>query len=120
MGTHYYIGVEDKNDGTVRYIYIHYDGYFSHVIPILRKHYMERKNVEGLINCGNSTNLRLPDEWISSVSNDDNDETEPNTVDDRYTFEIEARLNIEYFYLFNKDDKWECQTSEMISIDEFK
>ena len=111
MGTHCYIGVENKNDKTVCYVYIQYDGYFSHIIPLLRKHYMDRANVEGLIACGDMQSLRLPNEWIVS-------ENEPSTFGDSYIFEMEARRNIEYFYLFNKDDKWECQSSEMISIDE--
>jgi hypothetical protein len=111
MGTHCYIGIEDKNDGTVCCVYIHYDGYFSYIIPLLRKNYMERSNVEGLIACGDMQSLRLPNEWIVC-------ENEPTTFGDRYIFEMEARQNIEYFYLFNKDDKWEFQSSEMISIDE--
>lgn len=72
---------------------------------------MERSNVEGLIACGDMQSLRLPNEWIVC-------ENEPTTFGDRYIFEMEARQNIEYFYLFNKDDKWEFQSSEMISIDE--
>jgi hypothetical protein len=74
---------------------------------------MERTNVEGLIACGDMSTLHLPNEWFVS-------ENEPNTFDNRFVFEMEAHQNIEYFYLFNKDDKWECQSSEMISIEEFK
>lgn len=115
MGTHCYIGIEDKNDGTVRYVYIHYDGYFSYIVPMLRKYYMERKNVESLIDCGNTQSLFLPNQWIVAES----EGCLPLTVSDRYVFEREAMI-VHYFYLFNREDEWECKSTEMFRMSELK
>ena len=117
MGTHCYIAIEDKNDRTVRYVYVHYDSYFSHIVPLLRQHYMNRQNVERLIACGDMPSLLLPNKWVNEDYVDD--ENKPRVVNDRYVFEMEARHpfnNVHYFYLF----KWECQSIEMFSIDALK
>lgn len=116
MGTHCYIGIEDKNDKTVCYVYVHYDGYFSSIVPILRKHYLDRKKVESLIKCGDMSSILLPDEWF--VNKDK--ELLPKKVENRYVFESISRKHIEYFYLFNKDDKWECQSTNMFDMNELK
>lgn len=114
MGTHCYIGIEDKDDGSVRYVYVHYDGYFSHIVPILRKHYMERKNVEELIECGDMTSLLLPHQCTKG-------ETQNEVLKHRYEFEIQARkVMMHYFYLFTKEEKWECQSAEMFTMDQLK
>lgn len=119
MGTHCYIALEDKDDKTVRYVYIHYDGYFSNIVPLLKKYYTVRKDVERLINSGVQSSLLLPNELYVC----EDEELKPTTVKHRYIFESEAQrpeLHIEYFYLFNKDDHWECQCTSMFSIDELK
>ena len=113
MGTHCYIALEDTTDGTVRYMYNHYDGYFSHIIPLLRKYYMERNNVEKLIEYGSTSSLPLPHECLTQ-----NKDNQPVMVRNRYEFDAIARSSyIEYYYLFTKENKWECQTSNMIDID---
>ena len=128
MGTHCYIALEDATDGTVRYMYNHYDGYFSHIIPLLRKYYMERNNVEKLIACGNTSSLPLPHECLTCLTrltrdkeDEEDEEDEDNQsimVINRYVFDAIARANgIEYYYLFTKENKWECQTMNMIDID---
>jgi len=115
MGTHCYIALEDTNDDTIRYMYNHYDGYFSYIFPLLRKYYMERENVEKLISCGNTSSLPHPRECKTN----DKEDKKYITVRNRYEFEAIARdSNIEYYYLFTKENKWECQSLNMIDIDD--
>jgi hypothetical protein len=116
MGTHCYIGLEDKESGVTQYIYIHYDGYFSHIVEVLRKHYMNRQNVEHLISCGNRSVLQEP----SKLTKNDDEDDQAILAKNRYDFHQIARREIEYCYLFTKEDKWECSSREMFSIDELK
>ena len=113
MGTHCYIGIEET-DGTVRFIFIHYDGYFCHIIPMLRKYYATRENVKRLIEYGNKSILCLPHELSEETIDEDE---KPQTVAHRYAFEELVHHKIEYYYLFTKEDKWLCQTSQMMDID---
>ena len=48
MATRSKIAIEDQ-DGTVRSIYCHWDGYPSHHGPILLEHYTTQEKVESLI-----------------------------------------------------------------------
>lgn len=116
MTTHCYIGLEDIKD-SVHYIYVHYDGYFSHIVPILRKYYMDRKNVERLIDFGDMISLLLPNE-LDLEKGYKNKKKSKN----RYEFQTESVNihHIQYFYLFNRYDKWECQSTEMFDIDHFR
>lgn len=148
MGTHCNIGIEDRKDGKVRYIYVHYDGYFSNIVPILRARFMKRSEVEKLVRGGDLSGLSMhwqppsepsensePSEtdWSSETSESDwssetsetSETSEPSeecpyrTIEDRYKFEERCSF-IHYFYLFNKEDKWECQSTSMFQIDELK
>jgi hypothetical protein len=116
MGTHCFIGLEDKKDQTVRYIYIHYDGYFSHIVNIFRQHYMKREDVELLISHGDQTSLQEPSKLVNN--NDENNKAA--LASNRFDFVRNAGMYIPFYYLFTKDDRWECQTTDMFSMDELK
>lgn len=80
---------------------------------------MDRNNVEKLIACGNTSSLPLPHECLTCLTCDKEDEDSKSImVINRYVFDAIARANgIEYYYLFTKENKWECQTMNMIDID---
>lgn len=52
MSTHCNIGIQEL-DGSVRYIYCHYDGYPSHIVPLLINHYATESAVRELLSLGN-------------------------------------------------------------------
>ena len=56
MGTRSKIAIEDQ-DGKVRSIYCHWDGYPSHHGPILLEHYTTQEKVESLIELGAISSL---------------------------------------------------------------
>jgi hypothetical protein len=56
MATRSKIAIEDQ-DGTVRSIYCHWDGYPSHHGPILLEHYTTQEKVESLIALGSISSL---------------------------------------------------------------
>jgi hypothetical protein len=52
MATRSNIGIMD-DDGSIRSIYCHWDGYPEHQVPILTQHYATTEQVESLIALGN-------------------------------------------------------------------
>lgn len=62
MGTRSRIGIE-LPDHTVVSVYCHWDGYPEHNGRILVQHYLNRKNVENLINGGSMSSLRTRETW---------------------------------------------------------
>jgi hypothetical protein len=112
MGTHCFIGLEDKKDSTVRYIYIHYDGYFSHIANILRKHYTKRENVELLISVGDQTSLAEP----SKLMNNTEEENKAKLSSNRFDFVRDMGMYIPFCYLFSKD-RWEWRISVLWNED---
>jgi len=56
MGTRSNIGILEPN-GSVTYIYCHWDGYVSHHGPILRDHYTTEEKVRALIALGSISSL---------------------------------------------------------------
>jgi hypothetical protein len=112
MGTRCLIGIENA-DSTVTCIEIHYDGYFGHIIPILRTHYMTRESVEQLIRHGDNSVLLLPSELEDCPPVDV--EHEPMVLNHKYKLE-ELRAFVPYCYLFTKNNEWECQLSDFMKI----
>jgi len=51
MGTRSNIGLEEP-DGTILYVYCHYDGYLEHNGAMLVKHYSDEKKIRELLNLG--------------------------------------------------------------------
>lgn len=57
MGTRSYIGIE-RDDGSVTYIYCHWDGYPSYNGAILMEHYSDPERLEQLLALGDISSLR--------------------------------------------------------------
>lgn len=58
MGTNCFIAIENL-DGTIRYIYCHFDGYITVVGKILFRFYKNRRVVTKLIERGSITSLEV-------------------------------------------------------------
>ena len=64
MATRSAIGYR-KLDGSVRAVFCHWDGYPSHQLPILEKHYSGIRKVQALIKPGSMSSLRTRQVWDS-------------------------------------------------------
>lgn len=116
MGTHCCICLEQSN-GTVKCISIHYDGYFNHVVPILRDHYSKRDAVEKLIHCGSTFTLSSPQELDDSVVLEK--KHRPFVLKNKYELES-LRSMMAYVYVFTHEGRWVCQVSDFIPIDQIQ
>jgi len=67
MGTRSAIGYRQPS-GAVRAVYCHWDGYPSHQMPILEKHYNTLAKVKALIRPGSMSCLRTRNTWDSGAS----------------------------------------------------
>jgi len=119
MATRSRIGIEQE-DGTVKSIYCHWDGYPSYNGFILNGFYRDRKEVESLINLGNISVLgkrSKPNPMLGHSF----DKPQPDVTiaygRDRGEDGVEARIDEsvdaylasdveEYGYLFTKENKW--------------
>jgi hypothetical protein len=106
MGTHCYIGIEEQ-DGTVEYIYVHWDGYFSNIVPILRE-YTNREDVKKMIARGSDATLLLS-EVQKNEPHTVLPENRPQRISSMYAL-LDARPRVGYIYVFTRDNEWICHT----------
>lgn len=108
MATRSNIGIEEN--GNVKYVYCHWDGYPSWVGAILKKYYNTEEKVKNLIELGSISSLaRSLDETIFYIR----DGNEKYSSCKPLTTTIKEYINhgdpmIEYLYLYNKDNGWVC------------
>lgn len=118
MATRSFIGTRNL-DGTVDYIYCHFDGYPSHNGVLLTKHYADMDKVNALLKLGD---LSILGEQIGGQQ-DFNDRTthnekwclaygrdrgEPNTNKRNVYFnDLLKDDGVDYLYVFD-GDYWEC------------
>lgn len=100
MATRSHIG-KQLPDGSVRFIYCHFDGYPEHNGQILVEHYKDESKVDQLLELGDLSMLR-PE--IGEEQDFDRTETHKATLSYFDDF-----LEQTYNYLF-KDGKWHCYT----------
>lgn len=113
MGTHCFIAIQDP-DGTIRYIFCHFDGYLRHMIPILKKEYRTRECVNQLIEKGSIVSLDYLNKPVKYH------DSPLQVASDRWEFESEWRRNstIPYLYLFTKDNVWEVACNGHMALDD--
>ena len=117
MGTSCYIGIEEQ-DGTVEYIYVHFDGYFSNIVPILQD-YTTREDVKRMIAHGSDASILL-----SEVQKNEPytvlPENRPERIRSMYAL-LEVKPRVSYVYVFTRDDEWVCDTTlPFFSMNELK
>lgn len=105
MATRSRIAIENQ-DGTVKSIYCHWDGYVSHNGKILFDHY-DNEKLEKLIELGDISSLGESTEDTVAYARDRNEDlnftTFPN-VEDLFDYGFES--GIEYIYCLTKDGIW--------------
>jgi hypothetical protein len=115
MSTRSHIGIKNT-DGTVDYIYCHFDGYPEHNGKILKEYYNTQDKVNDLMELGDLSSLG---EDIGEKHDFDNrvrgwchaygrDRGETGVSVTKTTFDkLLADDNVDYLYIFDKDI-WEC------------
>lgn len=96
MATISNIGIE-KKDGTIDFIYCHWDGYFNGVGSTLLKDYTTKEEVEKLILRGDCASL---DEPYTDLG-EDYEDLKPRTVRTK-----KEAFQQEYCYIFTLEEKW--------------
>ncbi len=118
MATRSHIGIK-QSDGTIDYIYCHYNGYPDHNGSILVNHYQDIDKANQLLDLGDLSILAEEigeqqsfsdrsthrDNWCLAYGRD---RGEKNIVKRNTTFEDLLRDdNVSYLYVFD-NDKWIC------------
>ncbi len=133
MGTRSRIGIE-LPDHSVVSVYCHWDGYPEGNGKTLVQHYLNREDVEELIDGGSMSSLRTRGQWNSNALRDENGEWISDAAgylkyeDDRepqplYHSERGEEVEVlhssfdqfisgdsmeEYAYMFDLNDNWKC------------
>lgn len=103
MATRSNIGARQEN-GTIKAIYCHYDGYPEGVGATLAEHYTDPAKVEALLNLGDFSSLAENVENIQSYAQQGEKETEARTFATQEEWvEMLDGAGIEYLYLFEKN-----------------
>ena len=123
MATRSFIG-KQNSDGSIEYIYCHWDGYPSHNGVILQNHYTAEEKVNALLGLGDLSSLgpelgekqnfgdrsTQRDEWCLAYSRDRNDNkvaTSAKKVTNMKAYFKQADCYIDYVYVFNNGE-WKC------------
>jgi hypothetical protein len=115
MATRSYIGVRNTN-GTVDYIYCHFDGYPEHNGQILTEHYADMGKVNALLKLGDLSVLgeeigekhdfdKPIKGWCRAYGRD-RGESNVSVATGDYS-ELIKDQNVDYIYVFD-GDYWEC------------
>jgi hypothetical protein len=110
MSTRSYIGIE-KEDGKVRYIYCHFDGYPSGVGSILSDHYREIPKIISLIDLGSISELGDTIESTVAYSRDRKEPFDENRPGCCYNIshfeEVFKGSGISYAYIYQPEkNEW--------------
>jgi hypothetical protein len=115
MATRSRIAIENQ-DGTVKSIYCHWDGYLSNNGKILFDHF-DREKLEKLIELGDISSLGTSTENTVAYCRDRGEDfhsTGYSSVED--LFELGFESGVEYVYCLNRDNIWlvcECGSNNV-------
>ena len=120
MATRSLIGKQNQ-DGSISYIYCHYDGYPSHNGVILQEHYTTPFKVDQLLALGDLSILaeeigqqqdfndyhKRNRNWCLAYGRDRGESNTKMATVSRDEF-FEQDRGVDYLYLYNNDFEWEC------------
>lgn len=120
MSTNALIGRYDNDTGKIHYVYLHWDGYPDAVWPTLTRHYNTDEAVIRLLEDGSISCLDKDIENCVYYHRDKKENpiynlTKVVTVDEFISMNSTSS-NIEYIYLFDKEDGWSCYSGTMKEI----
>lgn len=106
MATRSNIGAR-QNDGTIKAIYCHWDGYPEGVGSTLAEHYSHPAVLEQLLNIGDISSLEdtVEETYAAGYAQRGEVGVEARTYKDEHEWvELSKNSDIEYLYLFEKDN----------------
>jgi hypothetical protein len=123
MATRSFIG-KQNSDGSINYIYCHWDGYPSHNGVLLRDHYTTEEKVEALLNLGDLSSLgqelgekqdfgdrsTQKETWCLAYRRDRGDtggNAGRKSVTSMKAYYRQADCYIDYVYVFSNGE-WKC------------
>jgi hypothetical protein len=107
MATRSRIAIEDE-DGTIKSIYCHWDGYLEHNGVILLENYQNREKVEQLIALGNISILDKNiegDESVIAYHRDYGEKLQFTTFKNVEEL-LDTEDGVSYIYIFTKTNVW--------------
>ena len=109
MATRSLIGSVQDN-GTIKTIYCHWDGYPDYNGEILLSHYTTPRLVDELIEGGDLSSLDFDYEHCNpySARGDKWELIQPREVEWKDLAEVTYDCNAEYVYIYNSEYEWEC------------
>lgn len=121
MATRSRIGIED-DDGSIRSVYVHNDGYIAGVGATLHEHYQDRAKVEellklGSLSCLGTTTAGRPfdsayDRTRTVAYHRDRGESlrEPTRSADRLAYRLDGnRSGADFLYLLDRNGSWQVR-----------
>jgi len=102
MATRCYIFKENKDKSLIG-IYCHYDGYPSHMLPILRDHYKTEEKIDKLLAIGDINHLHEAVEKCERIAN--TTKQVEFRGKDYLQVHLDANHSIEYAYIWGEDEK---------------
>jgi hypothetical protein len=95
-----------QNDGTIKVIYCHWDGYPEGAGATLTEHYTDPAKVEALLNLGDISSLRatIEETEAESYAKRGVEGVQTQTYQDENEWlELSKNSDVEYLYLFKRD-----------------
>jgi hypothetical protein len=110
MATRSRIGIQNE-DGTIRSVYCHFDGYTDYVGSILRGNYSSSERINALLDQGDMSSLGYHIDDCEFYARDRGEKLEDNAAmvhENRREF---LKYGEQYNYLYCKDGVWRvCET----------
>ena len=104
-GTRSQVGIISKR-GKIESVYMHYDGYPDHMLPTIKKGYMNSGTVKFLLKKGGGSGLEADPSKINFYGDKTTLKGDAKKIDD-YISDASDRAGAEYVYLFDeRDGKW--------------
>ena len=104
-GTRSQVGIISKR-GKIESVYMHYDGYPDHMLPTIKKGYMNSGTVKFLLKKGGGSGLEADPSKINFYGDKTTLKGDAKKIED-YIRDASDRAGAEYVYLFDeRDGKW--------------
>jgi DNA-directed RNA polymerase subunit K/omega len=104
-GTRSQVGIISKR-GKIESVYMHYDGYPDHMLPTIKKGYMNSGTVKFLLKKGGGSGLEADPSKINFYGDKTTLKGDAKKIDD-YISDASDRAGAEFVYLFDeRDGKW--------------
>ena len=119
MATRSLIGIK-LNDNIVKTIYCHWDGYPEHNGQLLMNNYTSPSAVFDLLELGDLSSLAETPATCKAYHRDRKEPysmVEARDVDPDELMSVGSEYGVDYVYVYNNENEWDCFTVEGTQID---